>query len=49
MNTNTIHEIVTIGTACMIAGTVIALFGLYKMGIVRLIKDFFTGKTANNG
>lgn len=42
MNTNTIHEIITAGTAYMIAGTAFAIFGLYKMGFIRLVKDFFT-------
>ena len=46
MNTHTIHEIITAGTTYMVVGSAFALFGLYKMGIVGLIRDFFTGKTA---
>jgi len=49
MNTQLVHTIITAGTTYMAAGTAISLFGLYKMGIVGLIRDFFTDKTANNG
>lgn len=44
MTTQAIHTIITTGTAYMIAGTAIALFGLYKMGLIGMIRDFFTGK-----
>jgi len=49
MNTQLVHTIITAGTTYMVAGTALALFGLYKMGIAGLIRDFFTGKTDNNG
>jgi hypothetical protein len=49
MNTQVIHTIITAGTTYMIAGTALALFGLYKIGIAGLIREFFTNKTANNG
>ncbi|GAA0561847.1 hypothetical protein [Chitinophaga japonensis] len=49
MDTQIIHTIITAGTTYMIAGTALALFGLYKMGFHKMVTDFFTGKSANNG
>ncbi|CAL1518168.1 hypothetical protein MMC2321_01909 [Chitinophaga sp. MM2321] len=36
--------LVTTLTDYMILGTLLALFGLYKMGFVSHMRDFFTGK-----
>lgn len=49
MNYSTIHTIIVSGTTYMIAGTALSLFGLYRLGLLGMIKDFFTSKTVNNG
>lgn len=43
------YTIFTSGSTYLIALGCLAVVFLYKIDIVGIIKDFFTGKTANNG
>jgi hypothetical protein len=49
IQSSTIHSIIVSGELYMCIATVIAIFGLYKMGFHKMVANFFTGKTDNNG